>query len=159
MLNISYYFTQDRTTKNNIPEMKSFFFPLFLMATTLASCENKSNQPTCTEWSPQCELQKDYVYFQIDSILNEVTTVDGLGFPLREGSYYIMSTRSRAPIATTNPARSTSISLALSQGTARDTVEILKIDGGAIRVHLYMFGKNEIRPSEALEAYAGVVKH
>jgi hypothetical protein len=101
------------------------------------------------------------VYFRVDSIPAQGTMpVDGLGFPLRRGFWYVMSTRMKAPVVTNSPTQQGGgIGIALNSGTARDTTYWLRNGGSLFLVNIVMFGQNEVRPEQDVVSSSRVVQH
>ncbi|MDQ5901740.1 MAG: hypothetical protein QG580_455 [Patescibacteria group bacterium] len=138
--------------------MKNSIFLVLTVTLIWASCTEKPEPLTCGEWTSSCELQKDYVYFRVDSVLVKGVG-DALGFPIEEGHHYIMSTKTKSPIGTVNPAQSQTIYVGLQNRTIRYTTESLLIGGGKIRVRLYLFGEDEVRPGQADLVWSSVHSH
>jgi hypothetical protein len=82
--------------------MKNLTHLILTMALFWACNEEKIPPPTCGEYTPECELMKDYIYFEVDSIFPDTNPVDALGIPLRKNWYYVSSTRVQAPVMATH---------------------------------------------------------
>lgn len=71
--------------------MKNLIFILFI-AFVVQSCNSKtSDLPVCTEFTPECELQKKWSAINI--ISSDSSSYDGFGNPIRVG-WYLYNSRS-----------------------------------------------------------------
>jgi hypothetical protein len=133
---------------------------VIVLSTLLSSCGQDAPPLSCAEWTPECEMQKEYIYFMVDSIPTEgYQPIDGLGLPLEEQTYYIMSRKTNAPIKTHHPGQNNLIYTGLSARSIRYTTELLGLDSRIVRVRLYLFGKDEVRPSIGVTVQSLVTPH
>lgn len=129
----------------------------------LTACGEDAPPLSCGEWTPECEMQKDYICFEYlgdTSITAGLQPVDALGLPLQPGMMYIASTTMKKPIT-----------LALEYGLAnmiqsntRRAKYALPMEygssGTAVPVDLLLSGYNELRPGpEGLSTSALILRH
>lgn len=136
--------------------MKNLTHLVLVIALFSACNEEKIPPPVCGEYTPECELMKDYVYFEVDSIFPGTNPIDALGIPLVENEYYVTSTQIQAPVMSVHPFDL--FRVADVRGVEiRDTIVTITMNKQSFQARLFMPGRSEFRVSRVtLGQQAGI---